>query len=164
MPPLEQLHREFGPQGVRFFTVYTREPHPAENYPHHTSYEQKLRHAAHCRQQDGITMPIIVDSLDGEIHRAYGTLPNMVYIIDRRGRIFFRSQWTQHREIREALEELILIEQARARGERLRPVYSERLGLREDYPDAHQRVFRRAGPQATADFERQSGKAPVPGN
>lgn len=160
---MEQLYREFCPRGVEFFTVYTREPHPGENYPHHTSYEQKLRHAADCRQQDGIAVPVIVDSINGEVHRAYGLLPNMVYIIDRRGRIFYRSQWTLHQEIRASLGELVLMESARARGERLRLVYSERLGLREAYEGTFERVLRRAGPQAMADYQRLLGRAkPTP--
>ncbi|MBI2303309.1 MAG: hypothetical protein HYU86_00990 [Chloroflexi bacterium] len=56
---MEQFYREFRPQGVEFFTICTRDPHPGENYPHQASYEQEQRHAADCRQQEGIALPII---------------------------------------------------------------------------------------------------------
>ncbi len=56
--------------------LYTNEAHPGENYPHLTSFEQKLRHAAALRDVLGVTRPIYADSLDGACHRAYGSMPN----------------------------------------------------------------------------------------
>lgn len=43
VPELQALRAEFEPKGFRFFVVYTRECHPAENYPQHSSYEDKVR-------------------------------------------------------------------------------------------------------------------------
>ncbi len=42
---MEPLAAEYAPRGYRFVFVYTREAHPGEHYPHHTSVEQKLAHA-----------------------------------------------------------------------------------------------------------------------
>src|SRR6266536_3275293 len=94
-PSLEPLAERFAPQGVQFIFVYAREAHPGENYPHHASFEQKLRHAADFRELFGTRRPILVDDLVGTTHRQYGTLPNMSYIVNRVGKIVFRADWTQ---------------------------------------------------------------------
>jgi hypothetical protein len=36
---------------------------------------------------------VAVDTVDGTVHRAYGPLPNSVYLIDRTGRVAFRALW-----------------------------------------------------------------------
>src|SRR5215510_14599559 len=64
LPTLEKLRSDFEPKGFRFFGVYTRECHPGENYPQHTSYEQKRQHAADFRQKENVTITTIVDNLD----------------------------------------------------------------------------------------------------
>src|SRR5213592_1136480 len=45
VPAFNQLQTEFEGKGVSFFLLYTRESHPAENYPAHSSFEQKLAYA-----------------------------------------------------------------------------------------------------------------------
>lgn len=104
-------------------------------------------------------MPIIVDGLDGEIHRAYGTLPNMVYVVDQEGRIVYRSQWTLPQEIRDVLGELAKMDERRTRGERVSLGYSERLSLRDTYQEAHRRVFDRAGSKAQRDLDAVFGRS-----
>ena len=76
--PLNELYSRYRHQGFEFFTVYVREPHPGENYGPHKTLEQKLKAARECREQDGIQTPILVDGLDGAVHRCYGSLPNMI--------------------------------------------------------------------------------------
>ncbi len=55
---------------VRFFTIYVREAHPGERYPHHTSNEQKMRHAREWVEQDKIPWGVAVDEVEGGVHRA----------------------------------------------------------------------------------------------
>ena len=45
IPAFNQLQQEFASREVSFFLLYTRESHPAENYPSHSSWEQKLSYA-----------------------------------------------------------------------------------------------------------------------
>jgi len=47
------------------------------------------------------------------VHRRYGSLPNPTYIVDRSGRIAFRSLSTRPEAVREALRELIARQQER---------------------------------------------------
>src|ERR1041384_1670591 len=53
IPEFNELQADFGPHGFSFFLLYTRESHPAENYPAHTSFEQKLAHAAELKRLEG---------------------------------------------------------------------------------------------------------------
>jgi hypothetical protein len=65
--------------------VYTREAHPGEHVPHHDSFERKLACATLLREEAGIGRDILVDDPAGTVHRAYGLMPNMTWVIDRAG-------------------------------------------------------------------------------
>ncbi len=84
---MEKLATEYRDKGFDFVFVYTREAHPGELHPHHTRFEQKLDQARVFQSQYDIGRPILVDSLDGAAHRAYGALPDMLYLIGRCGRL-----------------------------------------------------------------------------
>src|SRR3954447_6042122 len=106
-PGLDHLYRDFGDR-VQLVSVYTREAHPGEIYPHHTSEEQKLRHARDWAEQDQVPWPVAVDTLDGKTHRAYGPAPNSAYLIDRTGHVAFRALWAgQEGLLRDRIEELL---------------------------------------------------------
>src|ERR1044071_2930065 len=81
VPDFNRLHNEFDAAGVSFFLLYTRESHPAENYPAHRSFEQKLAYAADLQRLENVQFPILVDHLDGRIHRAYRGWPKSVFVI-----------------------------------------------------------------------------------
>ncbi len=99
------LHKDFSP-GLEFVSIYVREAHPGERYPHHTSEEQKMRHAKDWVKLDHLPWTVAVDALDGVTHRAYGHLPNSVYLIDRTGRVAFRALWAgQERLLRGKIRE-----------------------------------------------------------
>ena len=156
VPELEALRAEFEPKGFRFFVVYTRECHPAENYPQHSSYEDKVECASVCRELERVTTPIIVDTLEGDIHQAYGSLPNMCYVVDKRGRIYYRSQWAAHDELKEILNDLVhMAAEVQRRGSELpdgRVFYYERLRVHNTDQEARQRIFDRAGQRAHQEW------------
>ena len=151
--PINQLQAEFADHGFQFFTVYVREPHPGEHYGHHETMEQKLQYARDCRAQDRLATPLLVDDLEGSVHRLYGTFPNMIYVIDRDARIAYKAMWTDHAEIRAVLENLTEADRLSAQGLRLKPSYSEKINyIPADYAGGvRDRVFHRAGPRASAD-------------
>src|SRR5262249_39187171 len=95
-PPQNTLSRRYRQHGFEFFTIYVREPHPGEHYGPHRSLEQKFRFAQDCRKQDGIQTPILIDDLEGTVHRSYGSMPNMIYIIVKNGRIAYKTMWSHH--------------------------------------------------------------------
>lgn len=151
MNRLYEMHRK---NDFEFFTVYVREPHPGENYGPHRSFEQKLKHAVECRKQDGIANPMLVDDLEGTVHRAYGVMPNMVYIVDKEGRIAYKAMWTDHNEVSSVLDNLCMADDLRRKGVRLKPSYTEKVNyIPAEYAGGlRERVFDRAGQKAWYDY------------
>jgi peroxiredoxin len=107
IPGIKELAEEFSGRGVQFLFVYTREAHPGEYIPAHESIEEKAEAAHLLRTEETIEFPILVDELNGKVHKKYGTLPNPTFIIDRSGRIAYRSLSSRAQILGEALEELI---------------------------------------------------------
>lgn len=133
--------------------VYTREAHPGEKVPHHDSMEVKLAHARLLRDEVGIRRPILIDTLDGAAHRAYGALPNMTYVITRGGRIGYKADWTRVVTV-EAYLERLLTARRRPAGVALAPFRTEQLEYRETDPEAFLARLRRNGDRAVEEFRR----------
>ncbi len=153
--PLNALYAAYRGQGFEFLTVYVREPHPGEQYGPHQSFAQKLQFARDCAALDAIGTRLVVDDLDGTMHRAYGMLPNMVYVLDREGRVVYKAMWTDHAALADTLANLAWADAQQARGIRVKPSYVERLAyVPATYADGlRERVFERAGPQASRDYD-----------
>lgn len=152
IPAMNRLHEEFEPKGVSFFLLYTRESHPAERYPHHTSWEQKLAHARDLKGLEDVRFPILVDHLDGRVHRSYGAWPNALFVIHKDGRLVYRSNITNSGELRQYLEDLLSADHLESEGRMLHSEYSERLVGRHADQATHRRVYERAGPKAFEDY------------
>jgi alkyl hydroperoxide reductase subunit AhpC len=152
VPALNDLQQEFMSRDVSFFLLYTRESHPAENYPSHSSWEQKLSYARDLKRLENVQLPILVDHLDGRIHRSYGTWPNALFVIHKDGRLIFRSNMANHHELRQFLEDLAAADQAAVEGHVLHLQYSERVVAHEADQATHRRVYERAGPKAFEDY------------
>lgn len=152
VPAFNQLQEEFDGAGISFFLLYTRESHPAENYSAHQSLEQKIAYARDLQRLENVQFPILVDHLDGRIHRAYGVWPNALFVIHQDGRLIFRSNMANHHELSEFLSDLLAGEKARAEGKATHLQYSERVLAHEADQAAHRRVYERAGPKAFEDY------------
>jgi peroxiredoxin len=152
VPAFNRLQRDFIARGVAFFLLYTRESHPAENYPAHGSLEQKIACARDLQRLEKIEFPVIVDHLDGRSHRAYGLWPNALFVIHKDGRLMFRSNMANHGELRQFLEDLLAAEEAAHGGKVLHMQYSERIVPHEADQATHRRVYQRAGPKAFEDY------------
>lgn len=152
VPALNRLQDEYGERGFAVFLLYTRESHPAEHYSAHQSFEQKLAYARDLQRLEDVRFPIIVDPLDGRIHRAYGIWPNALFVIHKDGRLIFRSNMTSHDELREFIESLLAAERAAAEGRVTHWQYSERVLPHEADQATHRRVYERAGPKAFEDY------------
>ncbi len=151
-PALDHLADEFAEQRVQSIFVYTREAHPGENYPHHTSFEQKLALAREFRDLFSVRRPILVDDLEGTVHKAFGRLPNMTYILAPDNRVVFRSDWTDPDTVRAAPEYLMAKRSKRRKGKRLAPFYAEIEGSRSVDHAAFNAGLARNGPKAVTEF------------
>jgi len=132
--------------------LYTNEAHPGENYPHLTSFEQKLRHATALRDVLGVTRPIYVDSLDGACHRAYGSMPNMTWIFNKAGVPLYKSDWTDSNSVANAVEYLLSVVERRQSRQRLAPFRVERVDYRVQDREAFYSGLERNGPKAVEEF------------
>ena len=161
VPPLTALHAKYRSKGFEFFIVYVREAHPGENFPHHLSYEQKLAHAGKLRELERVGLPILVDDIEGSTHKAYGLLPNMVYLIDRDGIIVYKSDWTDAHELEGMCESLIRLDDMKARRVPIiRQGISERLHWVPMDPQHRERIYRRSGEKAIRDYFKAKGHLP----
>jgi hypothetical protein len=134
--------------------IYTREAHPGENVPHHENFEHKLAGAALLAEETGIGREILVDGLDGTVHRAYGLMPNMTWVIGRGGRVAYKANWTSAANV-----EAFLIRFLAGRAEHpsgTSPVMYETQQAEFRYPDRKRFMqhLLRNGPRAVAEFEK----------
>lgn len=107
---MEQLARKYADRDVQFAAVYVREPHPEERafrqYRKHQSMEHKMQYAKDLVRLKAMHVPVVVDGLDEATHRLLGSLPNLAYVVDKEGRVVYKSTWTNAEHIDEVLSEL----------------------------------------------------------
>lgn len=103
---LKKLHAEFG-RDVKFVMLNVREAHPGENFEQPQSQELKREHACQLAAQLGGKWETLVDSIDGDLHRALAPKPNAAFLIAPDRTILFRSLWASDEAgLRRALDEL----------------------------------------------------------
>jgi hypothetical protein len=107
MPLLLRLHREFADR-LDFVLLSAREAHPGENYPQpKTEAEVRERARILCSHYD-IPFPVVVDDVDGRLHRLLDSKPNAAFLFDRHGTLVFRSMWSSdERRLRAALDAVV---------------------------------------------------------
>ena len=89
---------------VEFLVVYIREAHPEEGWvltPNRdedivvndpTTTDERVEVATTCALRLEIRMPVVVDEVDDEIARAYGALPDRLYLIGTDGRVAYQGE------------------------------------------------------------------------
>ncbi len=114
---MDQMARDFAAD-ANFLFIYVREAHPDDfpDHPAHQEFEQKWKHALDLRERHGTPRNILVDDLDGEVHRIYGGRPNMSWIVDHTGMVSYKADWTSAPDIRSALEETLRIRELKREG------------------------------------------------
>ncbi len=154
---MNQIAERWAPHGVGSIFLYTQEAHPGEYWPHHTSFEQKLRHGRALRDVLGVTRTILVDALDGACHRAYGGMPNMTWIIHQSGVPVYKSDWTDSHSVENAIQYYVEAVERRRGGEKLAPFNVARLDLRNADREAFYQGLERNGPKAVREFRAAIG-------
>lgn len=154
---LNRLYRDYAGQEVEFLLVYVREAHPGERLPAHRSLRHKQYAARWLRDEENLEIPVLVDDLKGTIHRKYGTLPNATYLIDKSGRVAFRSLWSRADMVKQALDELL--ERQRERDVEHAVVAGGEDTAMPTFSAAFytHRALERGGPSAFRDFEQEMG-------
>jgi len=100
--PLHTLAERYADR-VGFAVVYIREAHPEDGWvltPNRelgialddpTSDGERHDAAAACALRLKIRVPVVIDPIDDRIARAYGALPDRLYLVGRGGRIAFQG-------------------------------------------------------------------------
>ena len=153
---MNDLYEDFGDE-VEFLFVYVREAHPGEELGPHHDMRDKVQAAEMLREEEDVQMPIIVDDLNGRIHKKYGKAPNPTYIIDRSGRIAFRMLNTNASVLGEAIEELMERQEERGTDHVI-----VRGGEYQGIPKASallhtHRALKRGGRKSIDDFKNEMG-------
>lgn len=113
---MDELYKAYKDRDdVRFFIIYTTEPHARQPIPgwnfinigQSKTYEQRREYAQACRREHGIDMPILIDTMDGKVQSAYGGLPNSAVIIDKDGNIAATKKWIDPLFVELSLREIV---------------------------------------------------------
>ncbi len=89
---------------VHFLLLYIREAHPGRRTGAIQSIEEKISHAKAMQRLYGEKREILVDDVEGTVHRRYGSMPNMTYVIGKEGIVKFRANWTNIDALKKVLE------------------------------------------------------------
>lgn len=85
------------------YAVYIREAHPSDGWKMQSNERvgvsvaqpatQAARNlaASHCCQALNLTMPLLVDTIDDQVNRAYSGFPDRLYLIDRDGKVAYKG-------------------------------------------------------------------------
>jgi hypothetical protein len=88
---------------VEFLVIYVREAHPGERLHQHKDFEEKLAAARFLKPRYSEHRRILVDSHNGDFHRSYGMMPNILYVIRPDGKIHYRCNWATANRLIDAL-------------------------------------------------------------
>jgi peroxiredoxin len=99
---MEKIALDF-PQ-VSHAVLYVREAHPGTDIPAHKTLEDKRDCASLLKSEFNDPRTVLVDGVEGAAHRAYGSMPNAIYIIDQEGIVRFKAPWNNAKTTRTALE------------------------------------------------------------
>lgn len=93
--PMTRIAANHGGTDTVFLVVYVREAHPGHRLPHFTTLAEKIDRAGRVTEREPReSRVLLVDDVAGSFHRTYGSMPNMVYVIDASFRVAYRSDWT----------------------------------------------------------------------
>ena len=100
---MEAIEKEY--PDAEFLLIYVREAHPGERLGPHQSMQEKLAAARLLKPRYGENRRILVDNLGGDFHRAYGSMPNVIYVVRPDGTIHYRANWATPQGVRDSLND-----------------------------------------------------------
>jgi hypothetical protein len=122
--------------------------------PCHDSLVRQLASAALLREEAGIGRDILVDDLAGTVHRAYGCMPNMIWVIGRGGRVAYKADWTSAANVEAFLGRYLAGRGQRPTGTALVTYAMEQIEFRDTDRKQFARHLLRNGPRAAAEFDK----------
>ena len=90
LPDLNRLEERYGDR-VQFLLLQVRQAHPGAELSQPRTQQEKLDHAQLMRDVLGVRWPVLVDDIDGSLHRMLDTMPNSLHIVAASGEILYRT-------------------------------------------------------------------------
>jgi hypothetical protein len=102
VPALNSLYKDYQDHAA-FYVVYIEEAHPIDAWQVDDNLEDdvlvastktlddRLSVAGMCVRNLGIDLPALIDGPDNAVERAYTGWPDRLYVIDRAGRVAYKS-------------------------------------------------------------------------
>ena len=99
---IEKLYRKYKDR-ANFVMVYVREAHPTDGWRMESndrvgaitaqpkSYEERADVAQKCGRLFNIGFPMLVDTIDDTVGARYSGMPGRLYVIDKSGKVAFKS-------------------------------------------------------------------------
>ena len=91
---------------VHFLLLYIREAHPGAKTPQITTMKEKIEHAKLTDKYYHEQREILIDTVNGDAHKLYGSMPNMTYVIGKNGIVKFRANWTNIDALKSVLKDI----------------------------------------------------------
>ncbi len=128
--------------GVAFVVLYTREAHPGGRRGPHRDLEDKLATAAELPQEAGEWRQVVVDDVDGPLHRRLAGAPNSVLFLDGQAEVI---RWLHDADPAAVDAVLDALDNGRSPGQ-------ARASFQPPPPHIALRALLRGGPKAVWDF------------
>lgn len=102
MPALNALQQKYRDRAA-FYVVYIQEAHPVDLWQMQSNVKEGVlvsstktlgdreKAAGSCVLHLGIKIPAVIDLPDDRVERAYTGWPDRLYVVDRDGRVAFKS-------------------------------------------------------------------------
>ena len=104
------LIRKYRRKPVTFLTVYTAEQAggwQADEYFAKYQRADGLRYQYGTQSGERMGSKILVDDMDETVHKAYGSVPTGVFIVDQDGKLAFKARMATAAEIEKALTKVL---------------------------------------------------------
>ncbi len=106
---LESLQRKYKGKGVQVFTIYTRETEgqwQATSDFDRSERAKGLRFAYGLQTHKRMLVPVLIDDLQDSALKAYGQAPTALFVIDKEGKIAFKSERPNVAEAEKVVQKL----------------------------------------------------------
>ena len=99
---IEKIYQRYKDRAT-FLTVYVREAHPIDGWVMESNdrvgvhlaqprtYDERVGVAQTCRRTLDLGMPMLVDTIDDTVGARYSGMPSRLYLIDRDGKVAYKS-------------------------------------------------------------------------
>ncbi|MDA2929296.1 EF-hand domain-containing protein [Acidobacteria bacterium AH-259-O06] len=105
---METIQRDYAPKGVHFYYIYKALAHPERNgYVSPFTLQERLMHVQEAKRRLGSKIHWLCDTMSNDLKHALGNGANSEFVIDPDGVVVSRRAWSDPKELRKDLEELV---------------------------------------------------------